>query len=144
MCSVGVLISEPGNTNESCSFNIELHLRNELQLPRCLKRQWLDPHYVVVNLQQPSLPSWFLANHRTSAQPEGWSQSPYPSKVPSVKVAVLVFSYLLLLKCAAYIWSSFVNFLCYKWCCCCYHEWTPWIFITIVFLIVHILSCMAR
>lgn len=83
--SVGVLISDPGNTGYRCSFDIDLHLLKELKRSRCLKPEWLDRHYVVVHLQQPSLPSWFLANHRTLTLPGGWSQSPYPSKVPFVK-----------------------------------------------------------
>lgn len=102
--SVGVLICEPGNTNYSCSFDIELHLLNELQLPRCLKPEWLGPLYVVVSLQQPSLPSWFLANHRTITLPGGWSQSPYPSKVPSVKsCCVPLFLSFTLKKCCIHL-----------------------------------------
>lgn len=104
MRSVGVLICEPGSTNYSCSFDIELHLLNELQLPRCLKPEWLGPHYVVVCLQQPSLPSWFLANHRTLTLPGGWSQSPYPSKVPSVKsCCVPLFLSFTLKKCCIHL-----------------------------------------
>lgn len=66
--------------------------------------EWLGPLYVFVSLQQPSLPSWVLANHRTLTLPGGWSQSPYPSKVPSVKsCCVPLFLSFTLKKCCIHL-----------------------------------------
>lgn len=67
---------------------IIIHLscfKTESVPPRCLKPQWFQPHDVAVSLQQPSLPSWLLANHRASALPGEWTQCPdiRPKCLPS-------------------------------------------------------------